>query len=317
MPVSLDAWLWSGSPSGVKLKDECSRYARSPDPLLIWGEPGTGKSLLASVIHSMSGRRGEFVAVRSGELPEQLEQAELLGHVRGAFTGADRDRKGLVESARQGTLFLDEIGIARSSLQQLCLQLTARNPVIRPVGAARSISLDVRLVAATNEDLRTAVREGRFRRDLLDRFGWSVIRLAPLRERPEEILPLADSFLAAAAAELGIGPVRLAPSLRDHFRRAGWSGNIRHLQQVCGRIALFHSDEQPVALDHLPEGLCEVSSPFDVTSDRPLRIDLVRSALERHDGNRTRAARELGCSVRTIQRAVNSPVGPSRNPGNP
>lgn len=213
-------------------------------------------------------------------------------------------RRGLVEAARNGSLLLDEIGCAPLALQLLLLQLTQRPAVIRPLRATRSITVDVRIIGATNEDLGVAVSEGRFRRDLLDRFSWSVIHVPPLRDRRDEILTLADEFLAIESAELGVPLVRIAPSLREHFRKARWDGNIRHLRYVCHRIVLFHSHSQPVTLDQLPQGICDVSSYFDRGSASPLTYDMARAAIEAHGGNRTRAAEALGLSLRHLHRVL-------------
>lgn len=260
--------------------------------------------MLARAIHRLSGRLGNFVRSSVGSLPEHLLEAELLGHVRGAFTGADRERKGLIENANRGTFQLEEIGIAGERLQQLCLDLTEPHPVIRPLGASRDIPVDVRFIGATNEDLGAATRERRFRADLLDRFGWSVITVPPLRERPDEIGPLTDLFLAAEAAKWQVRPARLDRSLRTHFRKARWAGNVRHLQKVCEWITTFHSGEGLVTLEDIPPGLCDVSSPFLLAPSARRDIESIKAAVARHGGNRTHAARELGCSPRTVQRAL-------------
>ena len=199
--------VFGDSRATCALLDEARRLARVPDPLLILGEAGTGKTALARYVHELSGRTGPFVSESVAGIPRYLETATLRGHAKGAFTGALTDRIGLLEGANGGTLFLDEIADASRPLQHLLLR-TVESATTRRVGEPRERPLDVRIIAATNADLARLAARGRFRRDLLQRFGYFVLRVPKLSERREDILPLAERFISDYAAIVKL------PSLR-------------------------------------------------------------------------------------------------------
>ncbi len=218
-------------PGSVALLERVEQVAPTDATVLVIGETGTGKELLARRVHQGSGRRGPFLAVNCGAFSEALIDAELFGHESGAFTGASQARAGWFESANGGTLFLDEIGDLPLALQVKLLRVLQERQVVR-LGSRKSISLDVRLIAATNVDLRNAVAAGHFRADLYYRISVATLELRPLYERPGDILPLARHFLANYSARLGITGARLAPDAEQALLAHDWPGNIRELENV-------------------------------------------------------------------------------------
>jgi len=212
--------------------------APSDATILITGETGTGKELVARYVHQSSGRGDRpFVAVNCGAFSEALIESELFGHERGAFTGALNAREGWFEAANGGTLFLDEVGDLPMSLQVKLLRVLQEREVVR-IGARRPVSLDVRLIAATNVDLRAAVDAGRFREDLYYRLGVVTLPLLPLRDRRADILPLARHFLGVYGSKAGVPVYTLDPDTEEALFHHTWSGNIRELENVIQRAVL-------------------------------------------------------------------------------
>ncbi len=273
--------------------------APTPATVLVTGPSGTGKELVARLIHQWSPRRdGPFVGVHCGALAETLLESELFGHERGAFTGATALRKGRFELADGGTLFLDEIGDVSPAIQVKLLRVLQEKQFER-VGGTRTLTVDVRIVSATNRDLRAAVAEGRFREDLYYRLSVFPIELPPLKERGDAILPLAEYFAAKFGAAFG----KRVPSLSEDAKSAlvsyGWPGNIRELQNVIERAVILSAgtiEASLLNLDSEPdrrgaaEGLLK-------SSER----ELIRKTLEESGGNRRKAAEVLGISLRTLQ----------------
>jgi sigma-54 dependent transcriptional regulator len=218
-------------PGSVALLERVQQVAPTDATVLVIGETGTGKELLARRVHQGSGRRGPFVAVNCGAFSESLIDAELFGHESGAFTGASQARAGWFEAANGGTLFLDEIGDLPLPLQVKLLRVLQERQVVR-LGARKPIELDVRLIAATNVDLRDAVKAGHFRADLYYRLSVATLELRPLCERPGDILPLARHFLASYSQRLGIAGAQLAPDAERELLAHDWPGNIRELENV-------------------------------------------------------------------------------------
>jgi sigma-54 dependent transcriptional regulator len=218
-------------PGSLALLERVDQVAPTEATVLIIGETGTGKELLARRIHQGSGRSGPFVAVNCGAFSESLIDAELFGHETGAFTGAAHARAGWFEAADGGTLFLDEIGDLSLSLQVKLLRVLQERQVVR-IGSRKPIALDVRLIAATNVDLRDAVNASHFRADLYYRLSVATLELRPLFERPGDILPLARHFLASYAARLGIKGASLSPEAEQALLAHDWPGNIRELENV-------------------------------------------------------------------------------------
>jgi len=280
------------APSMLSLFRDLTRAARSTLPILLTGEPGTGKELFARAAHRLSGRAaGPFVAVNMAAIPPELFESELFGHARGSFTGAVADRKGHFEQASGGTIFLDEIGDLRAEHQGKLLRVLQEKSFHR-VGAARPTAVDVRVVAATNRDLERGVAEGWFREDLYFRLEGLVLRLPALRERREDIAPLAARFLDEATAEAG-RRVSLSEAAMLALERQAWPGNVRELQS-CIRRAVALADRAVLTADDL--GLASVAPP----RAESVTDSAVLSALRRHAFDMQAAARALGWDRSTV-----------------
>jgi transcriptional regulator with GAF, ATPase, and Fis domain len=229
--------LLGQSPAMLRLREDISRYATSKDPILILGEPGTGKENVARACHVLSGRAGKpFQVAQCSAYTETLLESELFGHIKGAFTGASAQREGRFEAANQGTIFLDEVGTLAASTQVKLLRVLQEKSVER-VGSNETIGIDVRVIAATNEDLDEALRAGRMRRDFYSRIAYLVIKVPPLREREEDVILLAETFLQTTLSECGKGRKVLSDGARERLLHHRWPVNVRELQAVVSRAA--------------------------------------------------------------------------------
>ena len=283
------------------------RIASSQMTVLVLGETGVGKELVAEAIHSRSSSRKHkpLIKLNCAALPETLLESELFGHERGAFTGADKRKIGFFEAADGGTLFLDEIGEMPLNLQAKLLRVLERKLITR-VGGTAEVSVDTRLVCATHRDLEGEVRLGRFRQDLLFRVGGFTLVVPPLRDRPAEILPLAEYFVTSSAAEQGRKIPALTTAARDALASYAWPGNIRELKNAIERALILCSDSIDVI--DLPEKLRDAGQRVrPVASSADVRGQLAEvekaaivAALEAEDANQTRAARRLGLSRRAL-----------------
>jgi two-component system, NtrC family, response regulator AtoC len=285
-----------------------SRVAAFPSTVLITGESGTGKEAIARGVHTASPRTdGPFVAVNCGAIPENLLESELFGHEKGAFTGADRAREGLVREADGGTLFLDEIGELPIQLQVKLLRVLQERRV-RRVGGSIEQPVDVRVLAATSRDLIEEVRGGRFREDLYYRINVVHLHLPPLRARTQDIPPLVEHFVQRHAERLGIRPGPVGSDLLAALAAYSWPGNVRELENVVER-ALILSGGTP-GVEHLPPHVRSGTPLFQVSTDDgdlsvkrrlpALEAELITRALQQCGGNRTRAAELLELSVRAL-----------------
>jgi two-component system response regulator AtoC len=297
----------AASPGMIEVLELIERASEFKATVLLTGESGTGKEVLARAIHAQSPRRSEaFVAVNCGAIPEALLESELFGHAKGAFTGADRARRGLFVEADGGTLFLDEIGELPFALQVKLLRVLQEEEV-RPLGEAKSRQVDVRVIAATARALEDEVAGGRFREDLFYRLNVLRVEVPPLRERREDIPLLVDHFLAQSRDSLG-KPVRgVADDALARLVAHRWPGNVRELENVIERaVILAHSDQ--IGLRELPPNVAQAESADDgPAGDLSLRrarraaeSEMIRRALRETDGNRTRAAKLLGISHRAL-----------------
>jgi two-component system nitrogen regulation response regulator NtrX len=227
------------SPAMIALREQVAMAAPSNGRVLLSGENGTGKELIARQVHGLSHRRGgPFVEVNCAAIPEELIESELFGHARGAFTGAVADRRGKFEAASGGTLFLDEVGDMTLKTQAKVLR-ALQEQVIEPVGGHQSIRVDVRVIAATNKDLGEEIRRGRFREDLFFRLNVIPIFVPPLRERQDDVLRLAEYFIAEFAREYGRKPKTCSPAAADVLRAYRWPGNVRELRNVIERLMIM------------------------------------------------------------------------------
>jgi two-component system, NtrC family, response regulator HydG len=296
------------SPEIRRVLDLVTRVAPTDATVLIQGESGTGKELIAKAIHHASPRaRGPFVAVNCGALPESLLESEIFGHVKGAFTGASMSKKGLFEEAHQGTLFLDEIGEMTPALQVKLLR-ALQDGEVRPVGSTQSVTVDARVLAATNRDLDQLMRGKNFREDLFYRLNVIALTLPPLRERREDIPVLAEHFLARFAAKQGRA-LRLGPDALDRLLAYAWHGNIRELENAMERAAIL-SRSDTIGVDDLPP---HIAARLDLGSPPllPRQMSLAETekaciiqTLERCGWNYSRTADALGIGRTTLWRKL-------------
>jgi two-component system response regulator HydG len=290
------------SPQMLALLRDAALIASSESRIMITGESGVGKEVLADMIHAWSQRaEGSLVKVNCAAIPETLLEAELFGHERGAFTGAVGQRIGRFEQANEGTLFLDEIGEMSPTLQAKLLRVT-QNGSFQRVGSNKEHFTNARLLASTNRRLEEEVSAGRFREDLYYRLNVVEFNIPPLRERPEDILPLAGLFLQ----ELSEGKTRLSPAVADWLVRYSWPGNVRELRNAMERAALLCLGEL-VLPEHLPSRVRSATnaSTAAVDSAEARRLEEIENqaiaeALQQHGFNRTEAAKALGISRRTL-----------------
>ena len=300
----------AASPAMMAVLELIERAAEFKTTVLLTGESGTGKEVLARAIHAQSARRGQaFVAVNCGAIPEALLESELFGHAKGAFTGADRARRGLFSEADGGTLFLDEIGELPLPLQVKLLRVLQEEEV-RPVGESKPRTVDVRVLAATARELSREVAEGRFREDLLYRLDVVRVTVPPLRERREDVPLLVDHFLAQLRTSLG-KPVRgVADDALAKLVAYPWPGNVRELENVIER-AMILTDGDRITLRELPDTVtgrpAAAGAPTPSSGDlslgaarRRFEAEWIRDALTAARGNRTHAARLLGISHRAL-----------------
>lgn len=289
----------TASPRMEAVLQEAGRLAPTEASLLLTGETGSGKEVLARWIHARSRRREEpFVALNCAALPESLAESELFGHTKGAFTGADAPRKGKFQSATGGTLFLDEIGDLSLPVQAKLLRVLEDGSV-EPVGSDRPVSVDVRVLAASHRNLEERCRSGLFREDLLFRIGGFPLKIPPLRERPEDVPLLASRFFSTVRARQGWPDARLPAAFLDRLSGQPWPGNVRELRFVVERAALLAGPGVPGPA-HAP---APPSAPGEVraagTRDRALagaEAAAITDALTACGGNVTRAAGMLGLS---------------------
>ncbi len=283
------------------------RAASADSPVLLLGESGTGKELLARVLHAEGPRRQRrFVAVNCAAIPETLLESQLFGHRRGSFTDAREDRRGLFQEADGGTILLDEIGDMPQSLQGKLLRVLQEREVL-PVGATAPVRVDVRVVAATHRDLESRVEAGEFRGDLYYRLDVIAVRVAPLRERPEDLLPLIAHFLEKHGRRLARGRCTLSAEALAALRSHSWPGNTRELENVIERALVLGRDDL-IGIDDLPEPLRARSAgranPHAIESLAEAERSHVLKALRAARGNKAAAARLLGLDRKTLYRKL-------------
>jgi len=298
------------SPAMQEVFELIRRVADSPVSVLITGESGTGKELVARALHFNSPRREQpFLALNCAAIPATLLESELFGYKRGAFTDAVQDRKGLLVEAHGGTIFLDEIGELPPHLQAKLLRVLQEHEV-KPLGSPRSVSIDVRFVAATNRELEPMLEAGEFRQDLYYRLNVVQISIPPLRERPEDVLPLAGHLLQRAATRATKQISAIAPDAAKALLNHGWPGNVRELENVIERaVALSQGDRIDRA--DLPPALLERPSADMLAAAAARRLTLadleqqyILRILSEEGGNKSRAAQRLGLDRKTLYRKL-------------
>ncbi len=283
-------------PRMLRVLELAHKVAPTPATVLITGESGVGKELVARCIHQHSPRAGRvFVPVNCAALSPTLIESELFGHERGAFTGATAQHAGRFERAHGGALFLDEIGELDGALQAKLLRVL-QDQTFERVGGSREITVDVRVIAATNRDLAQLVAERKFREDLYYRLSLFPIEVPPLRERGGEIVPLARFFLQRAAARLNKPQVRLTEAAETVLASYAWPGNVRELENLMERMAILCDGE--VEPDDLP---ITAAGPSRPVLFKDIERKAIEDALAANQGNRARTARQLGISLRTLQ----------------
>lgn len=291
---------------------ETQRVSQTEANVLLLGESGTGKELFARAVHHLSQRRNKpFVAINCAAIPETLIENELFGHERGAFTGAGERRQGKFELASGGTVFLDEIGELPLAVQSKLLRAIEEKTIDR-IGGRASIPVDVRVVAATNKDLRAAAETGEFRRDLFFRLAVFPVEIPPLRERGQDVLLLARHFAAQMGREMRGREANLSEASIEAIRKHSWPGNVRELENAIERaciladsstlepadLGLIRSDAEPESFDAL-----DMTGTLSEVADRAARFverRKILEALRAHDGNKTRAAESLSVSYKTL-----------------
>ena len=292
----------------IDLLELLERTAAYKTSALLTGESGTGKEVLARAIHSQSPRRNEpFIAVNCGAIPEHLLESQLFGHAKGAFTGADRARRGLFGDADGGTVFLDEIGELPLALQVKLLRVLQEEEVL-PVGESKPVPIDIRLISATSMDLESAIQDGRFREDLYYRVNVMHLEIPALRDRREDIPLLCDHFLAHFRESLGKQVRGIADDALERLVSYEWPGNVRELQNVIERAIILVDDDR-LQVSHLPNSITDVAASNRIGGTNPLamkrarrafEIDLIKRALRETNGNRTHAAKHLEISHRAL-----------------
>jgi two-component system, NtrC family, response regulator HydG len=295
------------SPAMERVLDLARRVAKVDTTVLITGESGVGKERLARLIHEESARAaGPFVAVNCGAVPEGLLESELFGHAKGSFTGATQDRAGLFEAATGGTLLLDEIGEVPPPMQVKLLR-TLQEREVRRVGENKNRAVNARVIAATNRDLVAEINAARFRQDLYYRLRVVELRVPPLRERREDILPLARAFLAEAGARTGRKVTSFTPQAANHLVRFGWPGNVRELQNAVERAVVLAKGSR-IDLEDLPEeiglALPVAHAAGEVRSLEAVERDYILAVVRANDGNRARAAEQLQIGTATLYRKL-------------
>jgi transcriptional regulator with PAS, ATPase and Fis domain len=302
------ARIIGGSPAMRHAAELIRRFARTDDPVLITGESGTGKELAAQAIHDGSARgSGPFVAVNCAAIPANLVASELFGYEKGAFTGAASRTKGRIEHAHGGTLFLDEIGDMPVDLQGHLLRFLQDGQIVR-VGGRDPVSVNVRIVAATNVRLRQAIADARFREDLYYRINVLTLHLPPLRDRPGDIDALARHFLRVAARDFSRAVHDFDPSALERLRRHSWPGNVRELMSTIRRAVVigdapFIAERDLIGLDPAVPGTAIPVQTF-ASPGSPQERAALMAALQQAEENVTKAARSLGVSRVTLYRML-------------
>ena len=323
--TSADGEIIASDPAILAVKNRCERVADTGATVLLTGESGVGKDVFAKQIHQLSGRNSKpYVAINCAAIPDNLLESTLFGYEKGAFTGATKAQPGKFEQANGGTLFLDEIGEMPLELQAKLLRVL-QDQVVERLGSMRSVNCDVRIVAATNQDLQQRVKDGKFREDLYFRLAVFPIRIPPLRERQQDILPLAEHFLARYGRTMGRQGLKLSAQSNHALQNYPWPGNVRELENAMQRALLLsdgdliepndielHGSEPSMASSAPMANLSAGGTPLAYSSDTEsttsgaqdmdsIEREHILKVLKQVDGNRKEAVNILGLSERALR----------------
>ncbi len=305
----------SHSPGMKRVFGTIEKLAKTNSTVLVLGESGTGKELVARSIHKLSGRTGKLVPVNCGAIPEEILESELFGHERGSFTGAIQSRIGRFQMAEGGTIFLDEIGEMSPKLQVKLLRVLQERKV-EPVGSTKTIDVNVRVIAATNKDLREEVKAGRFREDLYYRLQVVPIHLPPLRTRGDDVITLAKAFLERSCRSVGRATCTISPEVEQIMLSYSWPGNVRELENLIERLAILaegdelttqglpeymlsQGDARSCQVVEVQEDLPDTGVDFNTMVDQ-FETRLITMALSRTNGNKKAAAKLLRLNRTTL-----------------
>ena len=279
------------------------KVAKFPTPVLVQGEHGTGKEILAKIIHELSDRSSKpFIVINCGGLKAELIESELFGHIKGAFTGANEQQKGLIELANHGTLFLDEVNHLGVDTQDKLLRFFQEGEIC-PVGSAEAIQLDVRVISSTSVDLESAVLQEVFREDFFYCINTISLKIPPLRQRRDE-LPLFIKHFSQQADSLSA--FKLDESAEKVLKQYAWPGNIRELQNLCEKLTILHSDGKIVTAEDLPVEFRAIDNKTKLVQYNPevslgqIQKEYILYAVEHFNGNKSHAAKALGVTVKTL-----------------
>ncbi|WP_293672654.1 sigma-54 dependent transcriptional regulator [uncultured Parabacteroides sp.] len=296
--------FWGESSAMQQLRSLIEKVARTDANILVTGENGTGKEMLAREIHMLSNRKKEtLVPVDMGAITETLFESELFGHVKGAFTDARVDRPGKFEVANNGTLFLDEIGNLSYHLQAKLLTVLQRRSIVR-VGSNTPIPVNIRLICATNRDLQEMVEKGDFREDLLYRINTIHVEIPPLRERPEDIVPLTEIFLSKYANIYGKTTMHLSPDAKEKLSAQPWFGNIRELEHTIEKAVIIAEGNVLEGNDFDFPRAKKESATKEATTLEEMEYNMIKSAMDKYSGNLSLVASQLGISRQTLYNKI-------------
>lgn len=291
------------SPAFMSVLAMVDKISKSDSTIMIYGESGTGKEIMAKEIHNRSNRTDRaFVTLNCGALPETLLESELFGHKRGSFTGAVKDKAGLFQVADKGTFFLDEVGETSPGIQVKLLRMLQEREIV-PVGSTSPIKVDVRLIAATNEDLEKKMDDGEFRKDLFYRLNVIPLRIPPLSDRREDIPLLVDYFLKKYCTKMGVPLKKISSGALQIMMRYSWPGNVRELENAMER-AIVLQEGDTVRIGDLPEKMIQETPKQVFGSLKEKEKEAIASALEETGWNATKAARTLGIHPSTLYRKL-------------
>lgn len=301
IPKTVSSMYWGESNAMKQLRTLIEKVAQTDANILITGENGTGKEMLAREIHALSNRyRRDMITVDMGAITESLFESELFGHKKGSFTDAHTDRAGKFEAAHEGTLFLDEIGNLPYHLQSKLLTAIQSRSVVR-VGSNEPIPVNIRLICATNCDLEEMVTKGKFREDLLYRINTIHIEIPPLRERKEDIIPLAERFIDRFCKQYDKGNILLSTGAQEKLRTYPWYGNIRELEHAVEKAVIINEDgilsEEHF---HFPRKIAAPATETSVSTLEEMELQMIQKAIEKCNGNLSAVAAQLGITRQTL-----------------